>query len=127
MKIPFIGAPTANRILCLAVGAIFIAHGAVRIYVGTVDDFGGFLQAKGIAYGAALAWAITFYELIGGALLALGRTTRPLAILFALHQITAIILVHFKSGWFVVGQGSGGMEFSVLLIAALIAIAAQDR
>ncbi len=127
MKIPFISTTTAHRILCLAVGLIFVAHGAIRIYAGTVDDFGGFLGGRGIPYGTALAWAITFFELIGGATLALGRHSRIIGILFIIHQIMAIALLHARIGWFVVGYSTGGMEYSVLLVAASIAIAAQDR
>ena len=32
-----------------------------------------------------------------------------------------IVLVHAPSGWFVVGGGRNGMEYSVLLIAVLLA------
>lgn len=127
LKIPFISTTSAHRILCLTVGLIFVSHGAIRIYAGTVDDFGGFLGGRGLAYGAAIAWAITFFELVGGATLALGRHSRILGISFIIHQLTAILLVHARIGWFVVGYSNGGMEYSVLLIAASIAIAAQDR
>ena len=32
-------------------------------------------------------------------------------------------MVHWKEGWFVVGAGRNGMEYSALLIASLLAIA----
>ena len=38
-----------------------------------------------------------------------------------------IVLVHAKSGWFVVGGGSNGAEYSVLLIPCLMVIAAQSK
>lgn len=127
MKIPFFSPATAHRILCLTVGLIFVTHGVMRIYAGTVNDFGGFLGTRGIAYGAAFAWAITFFEVLGGGTLALGRNTRVLGIAFMVHQLMAILLLHGRIGWFVVGHSNGGMEYSVLLIASSIAIAAQDR
>jgi len=34
-----------------------------------------------------------------------------------------MILVHWPEGWFVVGGGRNGMEYSVLLIISLLAIA----
>jgi putative oxidoreductase len=34
-----------------------------------------------------------------------------------------IILVHAKEGWFVVGAGRNGVEYSVLLIAVFVALA----
>jgi putative oxidoreductase len=127
LKIPFFSPAIAHRILCLTVGLIFVTHGAMRIYAGTVNDFGGFLGGRGLAYGVAIAWAITFFEVIGGGCLALGRSTRVLGIAFMVHQLMAILLLHGRTGWFVVGHATGGMEYSVLLIAASIAIAAQDR
>ena len=34
-----------------------------------------------------------------------------------------MFLVHYPAGWFVVGAGRNGMEYSVLLLAGLIAVA----
>ena len=34
-----------------------------------------------------------------------------------------IYLVHWKHGWFVVGHGTNGIEYSVTLVAALLATA----
>ncbi len=36
-----------------------------------------------------------------------------------------IVLVHAPAGWFVVGHGRNGMEYSVLLIAALLCVGSQ--
>ena len=88
----------------------------------TVDQFGGFLDSKGFVIGFYLAWFITVFELIGGTLLALSRYTRYISAGFVMHQIMGIALVHAKNGWFVVGAGTGGMEYSVLLIFALVVI-----
>ena len=35
-------------------------------------------------------------------------------------------MVHAKAGWFVVGAGRNGMEYSVLLIVCLLALAWRD-
>jgi len=105
------------------VAGLFIAHGVVRAGAGTVDDFGAFLDSKGFPLGLVLAWLITAYEIIGGAALALGKWTRPLALGFVAHQIMGIILVHAKNGWFVVGHGTYGVEYSVLLIGSCLLIA----
>jgi putative oxidoreductase len=42
---------------------------------------------------------------------------------FALELFAGIVLVHARDGWFVVGGGRNGMEYSVLLIVGLIATA----
>lgn len=108
------------------VAGLFIAHGLMRIANGTVDDFGSFLDGKGFPLGVFLAWIITAYEIAGGILLIAGRWTRAIALGFVFHQVMGIALVHAKNGWFVVGAGSGGMEYSVLLIASCLLIASKN-
>ncbi|KAB2878918.1 DoxX family membrane protein [bacterium] len=126
MKFPFITTNHAIAILRITVGIIFVAHGAIRTYAGTVGGFGEFLIAKGFPLGVAVAWGITVFELLGGSLLALGKYTRIIGVIFIFHQIMGIVLVHFQNGWFVVGHSTGGMEYSALLIASLIAIIARE-
>ncbi len=109
--------------LRVAVSLLLIVHGVARLTLGIVDDFGVFLDAVGLPLGAALAWAITATEIAGGAVLAAGRWVRPLALYFAAQLVMGIVLVHAREGWFVVGAGRNGMEYSVLLIAVLLAVA----
>jgi len=106
-----------------ATALLLIIHGVTRLAQGTVGDFGGFLSSKGFPLGAALAWSITVYEIGGGLLLAAGRFVRPLAVAFALELAMGIVLVHAQEGWFVVGAGRNGVEYSVLLICAFLAVA----
>lgn len=56
---------------------------------------------------------------------ALGRWVSPLAVIYSVIYALGIALVHAKAGWFVVGLGRNGSEFSVLLIACLLALALQ--
>ena len=109
--------------LRIGVALLLIAHGIARASLGIVDDFGGFLDAIGFPFGVALAWAITVFEIVGGAVLAWGRWVRPIALVFGLELAMGIALVHAQEGWFVVGAGRNGMEYSVLLIAVLLAVA----
>lgn len=102
-------------------GMMFI-HGVTRISNGTVGGFGEFLTAQGFPLGFYLAWGITIFELAGSVALAVGFFAYIMALIFALELLMGIYLVHAKSGWFVVGAGTGGMEYSVLLIAGFITI-----
>lgn len=111
----------------ILVAGLFMAHGIVRSAVGTVDDFGVFLDSRGFPFGLALAWLITVYEVAGGAAMAAGKWTGPLALGFVLHQVMGIILVHAKNGWFVVGHGTYGVEYSVLLIGSCLLIASGRK
>ena len=106
------------------VAALFmVIHGIARASLGIVDDFGGFLEATGFPFGTVIAWLLTLVEIGGGLLLASGRFVRPLAVWFAVQLAVGIALVHGPEGWFVVGAGRNGMEYSVLLIAVFAAVA----
>lgn len=103
--------------------ALLLIHGAARIYLGVVDDFGVFLTANNFPLGFYLAWLITIFEIFGSVALIAGYFVAPLAITFAVHLFAGVLLVHLKEGWFVVGAGRNGVEYSVLLIVTFISIA----
>jgi len=107
----------------IAVALIMFIHGVGRIYLGIVGGFGEFLTLNDFPFGFYLAWAITIFEIVGSISIAIGFYVAPLAIIFALHLLCGIYLVHLKDGWFVVGAGRNGVEFSVLLIASFITLA----
>ena len=116
-------AQRAMAALRIVVSILLVIHGVTRVSLGIVDDFGAFLVGAGIPLGVPTAWAVTIVEVLGGALLALGRFIRWLALFFAVELIVGIVLVHAPEGWFVVGAGRNGMEYSVLLIVVLAAVA----
>ncbi|MEZ5428407.1 MAG: DoxX family protein [Pyrinomonadaceae bacterium] len=113
-------------LLRIVAASLMLIHGVARIYLGTVDDFGEFLALKEFPLGFYLAWAITLFEIVGGILLLIGRFVAPLSLVFAVHLFAGILLVHLKEGWFVVGAGRNGAEYSVLLIAVFIALSLGD-
>lgn len=110
-------------IIRVFLAATMLIHGVARINAGGVAPFGEFLTGSGLPLGLYLAWAITIFEIVGGVVLATGYFVPVLASLFAVQLIIGIFLVHAKDGWFVVGLGRNGMEYSALLIVSLIAIA----
>lgn len=102
---------------------LMFIHGAARISNGTVGGFGEFLELQGFPLGFYLAWAITLFELVGSVLLAVGLHSWIISIVFAMHLTVGIVLVHWKDGWFVVGAGRNGIEYSVLLVLSFLAVA----
>jgi putative oxidoreductase len=126
-KFPFLSASQAAILLRVTVATLLIIHGISRILHDGVGGFGSFLDAQGFPAGTVIAWGITLFEIAGGLLMALGYYTRWIAAAFILELIMGIVLVHAKHGWFVVGGGSNGVEYSVLLITCLVVIAAQSK
>jgi putative oxidoreductase len=126
-RFPFLTTPQWLVVLRTTLGLYMLAHGAARAYLGTVDDFGGFLTGRGFPAGVALAWTITVVEIVGGSTLALGRFVRPIAAIFAVEHVAGITLVHAPRGWFTVGHQAGGAEYSVLLLICFLLIASTAR
>lgn len=124
---PFISEASALKLLRIVTGLLLVAHGCIRLYAGTVNGFGEFLNSKGFIIGTAIAWFLTIFEIAGGLLMAAGFFKKWIAVVFMLELTMGIILVHATNGWFVVGYQSGGVEYSVLLIASLLLIAATGN
>ena len=109
--------------LRLLLAGLLAIHGWARWIHGGVAPFGEWLGGQGFPLGLQLAWAVTLLEVLGTPLLALGWRVRWLAACFAGIYTIGLVLVHWPAGWFVVGLGRNGMEYSVLLIAGLLALA----
>ena len=116
----------AVTLLRLAVASVFVIHGIARASLGIVDDFGGFFAAHGLPAGVALAWGVTVIEIAGGLALAAGVAVRPLVVWFAIQILAGIALIHGQVGWFVVGAGRNGAEYSALIVVCLIVVAMTD-
>jgi putative oxidoreductase len=113
----------AVAIVRVGAASVMFIHGAYRVFAGGVVPFGEFLSANHVPAGVVVAWLLTLVEIIGGPLLAAGRFVRPLCAWFILELLGGIALVHVREGWFVVGGGRNGFEYSTLLIVCLVAVA----
>ncbi len=113
----------AHLALRYTVALVFLSHTLTRMAADRVAPFGKAFDAWGWPFGIYWAWGVTLWELVGGVLLLLGVKPALVAPVFVVQMLFGIHLVHLKHGWFVVGHGFNGMEYSVTLIAALLAIA----
>ncbi|WP_158637310.1 DoxX family protein [Lacibacter cauensis] len=111
----------------ISVSLLLMIHGIVRWYAGGVNDFGTYLDSLGFKIGPAIAGLLTITEIVGGLLMAIGFWPVLFAFFFVVELIAGLVLVHGKEGWFVVGYGRNGSEYSVLLIVSLILIAVYHR
>lgn len=111
-------------LLRMVTGIIFITHGVARLYFQSVPSFGQFLSSQGLPLGTALAWVVTLGEIISGSLLVPGLFVRYAALFHFVVIACGMLLVHGSNGWFVVGHGTNGVEYSVLLLVVLAALMA---
>ncbi len=107
----------------IAAAAMMVVHGTFRAATGGVAGFGEFLSSQHVPFGHGVAGLLTAVEIAGGLLLVSGRFVRPLCAWFAIQLLFGIALVHFREGWFVVGGGRNGFEYSSLLIVCFVAVA----
>lgn len=112
----------APLVLRVAVGTIFIGHGAQKLFgafggPGMPGIIAGFAHS-GIHPAVFWAWVVSLVEFFGGLGLFFGLLTSLSAIGLIVDMIVAVALVHGKNGFFL----PRGFEYNFALIAMMIAI-----
>lgn len=126
-RFPFLSLRQTLVILRVSVAIIFLAHAVVRLMTGdSIAQFSAYLSGKGFPLAVAIVWTITIFEIAGGVLFALGFFVRWIAAGFILLLVAGIVIIHAELGWFVGEHGSGGCEYSFILISALLVLAAAN-
>ena len=107
----------------VAVGAIFAAHGAQKLF-GWFGGYGlegtaGWMASIGLEPGYLLATLAGSAEFFGGLLLILGLLVRPTAVVLALTMVVAIASVHLQNGLF---MSNNGYEFALVLLVITLGL-----
>lgn len=112
-------------IVRLALGVIFFAHGAQKVF----GWFGGHGLANTVQFFSAnlgipapLTYLAAFTELLGGLAVLIGALSRLAALGLTITMLVAIFKVHLANGFFL-SQGAGdGIEYNLALIALSLMI-----
>ena len=95
---------------------IMIMHGVPSFIEMSVIDFGKAMEGWFGFMGIPLAIVVKLIHVVTIPALLCNKYLKPLAALNIVIFLMGIILIHWKQGWYVVGGGSGGIEFNFLLI-----------
>ncbi|MGZ8697940.1 MAG: DoxX family protein [Gaiellaceae bacterium] len=114
--------PYGPAVLRLAVGTIFVAHGAQKLFGiwggPGLSGTAAFLGQLGLGPGFPLALLVGIVEFGGGLMLIAGALTLFAALALAVNMGVAIWKVHLTSGFFL----PASYEYNIVLIGALISL-----
>jgi putative oxidoreductase len=114
--------PYGPAVLRLAIGAVFVAHGAQKLFGiwggGGLTATAGFFSQLGLTPAYPLAVLVALVEFVGGALLILGALTPFAAFVLAINMAVAIWKVHAVHGFFL----PAGYEYAMALLGGLVAL-----
>lgn len=108
-------APYAALTLRIALGAMFIAHALLKVFVFTLPGTVQFFESLGLP--GILAYVTVAAELVGGAMLVLGIGTRWVAALL-IPVLLGATWVHVPNGWLFTAP-NGGWEYPAFLSVAV--------
>lgn len=114
------GVPFGYALIRFSTGVIFVPHGVQKLFSGGAATLAGkYLAAWGLPAPLGWAYGVGVLECLGGAMLALGLLTRPIAFLLAIELLVIIFGVHAPFGW---AWNRGGAQYPAFLLALCVAI-----
>jgi putative oxidoreductase len=122
--------PYGPALLRLALGAVFVGHGAQKLFGvwggGGPDGTAAFFGQIGLSPAYPLALLVGVTEFVGGLMLIAGAYTIVAAAALAAEMFVAIWKVHYPNGfflnWGLTPNLGHGYEFNVVLAAALVSL-----
>jgi putative oxidoreductase len=113
-------APFAALLLRVTMGAMFLAHASLKIFVFTPAGTAGFFGSIGLP--GWLAYIVMLMEVVGGIALIVGFMPRLVALAMIPILLGAIYAIHGAAGYYF-DSATGGWEFPAFWIVGLVALA----
>jgi putative oxidoreductase len=106
-------------LLRVAVGAVFLVHGWVRLVDFGIGETAQSFGSQGVPVPGLVAVGVTAVETLGGVALIVGLLTRWVALLLVAEMVAAALLVDVGTGFF---AGDQGIELGLILEGACLAL-----
>jgi putative oxidoreductase len=114
--------PYGPAVLRLVIGAIFVAHGAQKLFGiwggGGIEGTTAFFTQLGLGPAMPLAILVGAVEFVGGLMLVGGALTLFACLALTIDMLVATVKVHLAGGFFL----PAGYEFNLALIGALVSL-----
>ena len=115
-NLSYSAADYGTALLRVALGAMFLAHGLLKVFVFTLPGTAGFFASVG--FPSILAYIVVPAEILAGVALLIGFRTRLVAALTVPILIGAAS-VHFGNGW-LFSAPNGGWEYPAFWTVTLV-------
>lgn len=109
--------PVGPLLLRAALGAMWIAHALLKVFVFTLPGTAKFFDSVGLP--GVLAYPVAAAELLGGVAILAGFYGRQVSLLLV-PILAAAAWVHVPNGWLFTAP-NGGWEYPVFLLVASLA------
>lgn len=112
--------PYGTLVLRTALGVMYLAHAALKIFTYTPTGTAQFFASVGLPGSLAFTYLVIIAELGGGIMLILGVYARYVA-LALLPLLLGATWIHWPNGWLHTAP-NGGWEFPVFLVFSSVAL-----
>lgn len=112
--------PYGTLVLRAALGVMYLAHAALKIFTYTPTGTAQFFASVGLPGSLAFTYLVIIAELGGGIMLILGVYARYVA-LALLPLLLGATWIHWPNGWLHTAP-NGGWEFPVFLVFSSVAL-----
>lgn len=110
-------------IVRVSVALIILMHPLHGFFhAANIPLFGGYLESLGYPFGTALAWAVLIIQTVCSLAMLCKRLVAPACIGHIVIVTFGLVHFHYPNGWYVVGPGTGGMEWAFILLSSLLAV-----
>jgi len=113
-------APYAALLLRVSLGALFLIHAGLKLFVFTPAGTERFFASLGVP--GWLGIVVIAAEIVAGVALIVGLYPRVAALVMIPDLLGAIVLVHFHNGFFFTAKG-GGFEYPLFWAITLVVLA----